>query len=139
MNRAALASLIEESYGAEAEYLWPKYPRFAVFRRRDNGKWFALLMEVPAVKLGLEGSETMDVVNFKSEPDLIGALRKEAGFFPAYHMNKETWITASLDGTVPDETMTMLLDLSYRLAGQKKGRPGTKRCRLAGSGRKPRP
>ena len=30
-------------------------------------------------------------------------LRREPGFYPAYHMNKETWITAALDGSTAEE------------------------------------
>ena len=56
----------------------------------------------------------MDVVNFKCDPILIDSLRNEDGFFPAYHMNKEHWITVSLDD-VCDEKIKMLLDISFEL------------------------
>ena len=46
---------------------------------------------------------------------LIGSLRLKEGFFPAYHMNKEKWITIFLDGTVPKNEICDLLDLSYDL------------------------
>ena len=49
----------------------------------------------------------------KSDPILIGSLRREFGIFPAYHMNKANWITVTLDGSVPDETIKMLLDMSF--------------------------
>ncbi len=45
-------------------------------------------MDVPKNKLGLAGSDVIDVVNLKCDPILIGSLRKEPGIFPAYHMNK---------------------------------------------------
>ena len=57
--------------------------------------------------------DMMYVVNWKCDPILIGSLRKENGFFPAYHMNKASWITVALDGSVPDEQIKMLLDMSY--------------------------
>ena len=77
-------------------------------------KWFALIMDVSKNKLELEGDESMDVVNFKCDPILIDSLRNENGFFPAYHMNKEHWITVSLDD-VCDEKIKMLLDISFEL------------------------
>ncbi|MFR7743511.1 MAG: MmcQ/YjbR family DNA-binding protein [Acutalibacteraceae bacterium] len=54
----------------------------------------ALVMEVPQDKLGLAGTEKLDIVNFKCDPILISSLRGETGIFPAYHMNKASWITA---------------------------------------------
>lgn len=76
-------------------------------------------MDVSKDKLGLRGSEPLDVVNFKCDPILIGSLRGEPGFFPAYHMNKEQWLTAALDGSVSDEQIKMLLDMSCVLTATK--------------------
>ena len=39
--------------------------------------------------------------------------------FPAYHMNKASWITAALDGSVSVETIELLLDVSYELTKPK--------------------
>lgn len=33
--------------GDAPEYLWAKFPNHAVFRRKDNRKWYALVAEVP--------------------------------------------------------------------------------------------
>ena len=38
----------------------------------------------------MPGDESIDVVNLKCDPLLIGSLRSEPGFFPAYHMNKDS-------------------------------------------------
>lgn len=122
MDRKALEELITQFYGAKAEYPWSDYPRFAVFRHDSNKKWFALIMELPKSKLGLRGDGTLDAVNLKCDPFSIGALRSQKGFFPAYHMNKEHWITAALDGSAPDEDIRTLLDLSYELTAPKNGR-----------------
>ena len=70
--------------------------------------------------LGLRGTEPLDLVNFKCDPILIGSLRGEPGIFPAYHMNKEQWLTAALDGSVSDEQIKMLLDMSYEATASKK-------------------
>ena len=86
MNRTELKQFIMENYSVEADYPWLKHPNFEVFRHSNNQKWFALIMDVPKDKLGLRGTEPLDVVNFKCDPILIGSLRGEPGIFPAYHM-----------------------------------------------------
>ena len=76
-------------------------------------------MDVPKNKLGLQGEEMLEVVNFKCDPILIGTLREEPGFFPAYHMSKDSWITVALDGSVSDDKIKMLLDMSYEATAPK--------------------
>lgn len=113
MNRKQFIQYVTEQYGVDGEYLWANYPGYCAFRHPNNHKWFALVMDVPKNKLGLQGTEILDVVNLKCDPILIGSLRKESGFFPAYHMSKASWITVALDGSVPDSQIKMLLDMSY--------------------------
>ena len=115
MNREELEAYIRNHYATLPDYPWADTPRAAVFRHAGNRKWFALVMEVPRDKLGLAGTEKLDIVNFKCDPILIASLRGETGIFPAYHMNKASWMTASLDGSVPAETIELLLDVSYEL------------------------
>ena len=119
MNRDELETFILNHYSTLPDYPWADMPRAAVFRHAGNQKWFALMMEVPRDKLGLQGTEKLDIVNFKCDPILIASLRGEAGIFPAYHMNKSSWITAALDGSVPAETIELLLDVSYELTKPK--------------------
>ena len=59
MNREQFIQYISEEYGVEGEYLWAKYPRYCVFRHPNNNKWFALVMDVPKNKLGLQGTEIL--------------------------------------------------------------------------------
>lgn len=113
MNREQFIQYVAEQYGVDGEYLWANYPRYCAFRHQNNHKWFALVMDVPKNKLGMQGAEILDVVNLKCDPILIGSLRKEPGFFPAYHMSKASWITVALDGSVPDNQIKMLLNMSY--------------------------
>ena len=126
MNREELEAYIRNHYATLPDYPWADTPRAAVFRHAGNRKWFALLMEVPREKLGLPGTEKLDIVNFKCDPILISSLRGETGIFPAYHMNKASWITASLDGSVPAETIKLLLDVSYELTKPKPRRKAAK-------------
>lgn len=113
MNRQELKTVIMENYNAINDFPWKNYPTYEVFRHPSNKKWFAVIMDLPREKLGLNGKEVITVVNFKCEQFMIESLLMEDGFFPGYHMNKKHWITVLLDGTVPDEKIRMLLDMSF--------------------------
>lgn len=115
MNRQELFEWVRRQYGVCPDYPW-KDPN-AVLRHPENQKWFAIVLEVGRDKLGLPGSGTVDVVNVKCEPLLIGSLRAKQGFHPAYHMNKDKWISIRLDGSVSGDEIKKLVDLSRRLTG----------------------
>ena len=119
-DQNAVSNYIEEQYGASPEYLWRKYPSYAVFRRENNRKWFAVVMEVPRNKLGLTGKDMVGILNIKCDPRLSGALRENRSIFPAYHMNKSNWVTVLLDGSVSMEELMPLLDMSYSLADSRR-------------------
>lgn len=120
MIRSQLESYIIENYNVEPDFPWVKYPNYEVFRHSGSRKWFALIMEIRSAKLGLPGEGMLDILNLKCNPLLIGSLRTAPGFFPAYHMNKESWITLALDGSVPEDQIKALLDMSYELTKDKK-------------------
>ena len=105
----------KKTYGSDPEYLWTKTPDSAVLRHSSNRKWYAVVLDVQKCRLGLEGDEVIDILDVKCEPMLIGSLIEKDGYFRAYHMNKEKWITIILDGTVPNEEIFGLIDLSYEL------------------------
>lgn len=116
MDRAELIDYLETHYNVKAEYLWDKYPNYAVFRHSKGDKWFALIMDVPAHKLQIElGDQMIDIVDLKIAPEMIGSLRQKKGIFPAYHMNKTHWISVQLGGTVSDQMLTSLIEESYQL------------------------
>lgn len=76
-------------------------------------------MEISENKLGLPGDKIVDGLNVKCVPILIGSLRRQKGFFPVYHMNKDRWIRILLDGTVPADEIKDLVELSYQLTKKK--------------------
>ena len=115
MNRRELEAYIESAYGAVGECLWAKYPTYMVFRHSSNRKWFAAIMEIPREKLGLPGGGEIAVVDVKCDTRLIGSFREEKGIYPAYHMSKSHCLTVALDGTVGDDKIKFLLDMSYDL------------------------
>lgn len=120
MNKEQLTRFITQQYSAAPEHLWMRFPHDAVFRHPGSRKWFALLMEIPQSRLGLPGDAMIEVLNVKCDPLLIGSLRSEPGIFPAYHMSKTSWITIALDGSLSDEKLAWLLDLSYEAAAPRK-------------------
>ena len=115
MNAADLQRYIEETYGAAGERLFAKDPATCVFRHQNNRKWFAVIMEISKAKLGLQDVGDICVVNLKCDVRLIGPFRLEQGIYPAYHMSKAHWLTVLLDGTVGEDKIKFLLDMSYDL------------------------
>lgn len=125
MNRQGVFKWVKETFGTEPDYPWKDWN--CVLRHKHNNKWYAVILEVNKRKLGLSGHGIIDVLNVKCDPMLIGSLRQKTGFFPAYHMNKDRWISIALDGTVPSEEIKNLIELSYELTYCGKGGKNEKR------------
>lgn len=118
--RQEILDRVTNDYGIAPDYPFASPEDAFVLRRLDNRKWFALVMNIPLSKLGLREERMVDILNVKCDPNLSGSLRQNQGFFPAYHMNKESWITILLDGTVSMEQIEPLISLSYDLVANKK-------------------
>ena len=112
-QRERITQYIRDTYGTEAEYLWADSPGNAVFRHPASRKWYAAMMRVLPEKLGLAGEDALDVMDIKCSTIMIGSLLPTKGFLPAYHMNKNHWISVVLDDSVSDSQITPLLELSY--------------------------
>ena len=110
---------VKDYYGVEPEYLWEKTPNTYVYRNSINKKWFGIVMDIPKSRLGINDEKIVYVLNVKCDPLMVGELQKQNGFFPAYHMNKDKWISVILDDTVKDETVFYLLEQSYLLIKEK--------------------
>ena len=122
MDRIELKRFILDNYSASSDTPWINFPGYEVFRHNANRKWFAVIMNVQGDRFGLPCTDPVDIVNFKCDPVMVGSFLNDPGFFPAYHMNKEKWISVSLDGQVPDETILFLLDFSYESTSPHKKR-----------------
>lgn len=119
-QRERIIKHIKDFYGADIEYLWEKTPNSGIFRNHRNRKWFGIIMDISKKRLGLTSEEIVFIMNVKADPVMVGELQKEKGFFPAYHMNKDKWITVILDETVKDDTLFFLIKQSYELIDGKK-------------------
>lgn len=72
-------------------------------------------MNVTGTKTGLETEEKIDLLKVKVRPEQIGSLRKKEGILPAYHMNKEHWISILLSGPLSPTEIHDLLSESHEL------------------------
>jgi predicted DNA-binding protein (MmcQ/YjbR family) len=121
MNRQSLIDRIYDAFSIEPDYPWFNTPDAAVFRHVDSRKWFGLLMSVSPNSLRIHADASVDILNVKCDPLLIGSLRQRPGFLPAYHMNTELWITILLNDVSDDDIME-LVRKSYELTSAAKGR-----------------
>ena len=117
--REEIERYINENYNIIQDNPWKESPNHTTFKHKNNHKWFALIMEIPYEKLMIDKNGIVNVINLKNIPEIIGGLRKEKGILPAYHMNKEHWITILLDGTVPKQKICDLIDISFDLTRRK--------------------
>ena len=118
--REEIENYINENYDALQEYPWYKYPSHTTFKHKNNKKWFALIMDIPYDRVGIDKNKNVEIINLKIFPEMIGMLTQENGIFRAYHMNKEHWITVLLDGTVSKQKVFDLIDISYDLTRKRK-------------------
>jgi predicted DNA-binding protein (MmcQ/YjbR family) len=122
LQRERLTRYMQDTYATEAEYLWADTPDCAVFRHPSSKKWYAIIMTVRSDRLGLSGEELVDVMNVKCGAIMTGSLLSQKGFLPAYHMNKNYWISILLNDSVPDDQIAPLLELSYNSVAPKRKR-----------------
>ncbi|MGM0213899.1 MmcQ/YjbR family DNA-binding protein [Enterococcus sp. AZ109] len=101
------------TFNTTADYLFEKFPEYAVLRHKRNNKWYGLVMSVNYNQLGLKGTGKVDILVAKAPPELVAMLKHLDGYLPAYHMNKEHWVTIKLDGTVEKNKILQLLHDSF--------------------------
>jgi predicted DNA-binding protein (MmcQ/YjbR family) len=118
MNRQELEQFIFNTYAIKGDDPWRNYPRYEVFRHVENKKWFALLMDVDGEKLGLSRGRIYDVVNLKCDWLLASSICGGKEILPAYHMNKNNWLTAVLC-EIAEDKLKLLVDMSFSLTAPK--------------------
>lgn len=106
---------ITNKYGDELEFLWEKFENDAIWRNKRNNKWYALLLKVEENRLGIISNreiEVLDIRYYKGKTHEVIDYKK---VFPGYHMNKNSWITLKLDGSVNIKEIFKYIDLSYEI------------------------
>lgn len=107
---------VAEKYQDSPEFLWKKFSNNAIFRRKDNQKWYAALLIISKKKLGIDSDEIIDIIDLRIDPAQIDETVDGQKYFPGFHMNKRHWLTICLDGSVPIDEICNRIDASYILA-----------------------
>lgn len=111
-----LIDYVRKTYGDALEFLWEKFPDNAIWRRKDNKKWYAAILTVQKAKLGIRPEKAAEIIDLRIEPEKMADLIDNKKYFPGWHMNKKHWYTIILDGSVSDEELCRRIDTSYRIA-----------------------
>lgn len=113
MTKDELTRHIYEQYHIVPDHPFTRYSKHSVFRH-DNGKWFCLLMSISGNKLGLADDKMVDIINIKVRPEFVGSLLTMPEFLPAYHMNKEHWVSVLIHN-INDDELKNFIDDSFHL------------------------
>lgn len=102
-----ILAFAEAQWSEKPEFLWKRFPDYAVLRRKDTNKWYALVARLPADKVGGGGKDAVEIVNLRRTGGMTGPR-----FLPAYHMNKKTWATIILDGATGSKELRRYVEAS---------------------------
>ena len=120
-----IIAYIQDKYGDELEFLWEKFDNIAIWRNKQNEKWYGLIGVIPANKIGLDSDKEIEIINLRYGKDEADKMVDGKVVFPGYHMNKKSWITIILDGAMETKRLCDLIDNSYALSvGNKCGLTG---------------
>ena len=106
-----ITELINKEYHDKPEFLWENEPH-GVFRNPKNLKWYGIIMNIKRERLDDTKGE-VEILNVKLDKEEIKDLVNKKGFYKAYHMNKENWITIILDDTLKDEEIIKYIKESH--------------------------
>ena len=109
-----ISNYIKIKYGTEPEFMWEKSPNYAVFRNKNNKKWYGIIMNLNKHKLDNKTNSEIEIINVKLTKLEIEVLLNKSGFYKAWHMNKDNWITIILDETLTDDEIINYIDKSYK-------------------------
>ena len=117
MTREEVIEYVKSKYDVEPEHLWKKFPNYIIFHNPETRKWFWLIGDVDNNKIQVGWDWRTDVLNLKSDPGMIEYLRTQWWYRPAYHMNKENWISLLLwPLSTKSDTIKTLIDISYKFS-----------------------
>ena len=114
-----LLETVRDRWREELEFLWEDSPEYAVLRRTDTGKWYAVMMRLPKRKFGLPDDAASEFLLLRMPESEADAIHADCRFLPAYHMNKRTWFAIPLDGGVEFPEILRLTECSRKQAVKK--------------------
>lgn len=100
-----VVQFIKNKYNVDEEYLWEKYPNYAVFRNHDNSKWFAIIMTIDGKKLKSSLDKEVEIIDLKGTAENVASLVDDCNYYGGYHMNKKYWYTTVLDDSICDSEL----------------------------------
>lgn len=109
---------VRETYGDELEFLWTKFPNNAVWRRKDNKKWYGAMLTVSGKKIGLKSDKIEEIIDLRMFPEESATVLSREHYYPGWHMNKKSWYTLVLDGSITDDELKKRVRESFDLAGK---------------------
>lgn len=115
-----LIGYVRATYGDEPEYLWEKFPENAIWRRKDNRKWYGVILTVSRRKLGLDSEEKAEIVDLRVPTEDIEKYVDGKSVFYGYHMNKKHWISVLPQDDEDLKKICKAIDISYALAAKPK-------------------
>ena len=86
MYRDTIFQYVKKQYGTIPEYLWNDLPDSAILRN-DNGKWYAVFMNLEGFKIGLD---TKDRVATVYKGNIIKNLIMDCQSYTKYRPNETT-------------------------------------------------
>lgn len=116
---------IKQKNKDELEFLWEKFDNVAIWRNKQNEKWYGLLFAMQESKIKPGSEKTVEIIDLRYDKENIDKIIDNKSIFPGYHMNKKSWITIILDYSIDTEEIFELIDNSYNLSiGNKCGYTG---------------
>ena len=112
MTKQEFIEYCSETYGTVPDHPFDEDFETTVLRHRDSRKWYAVVLRVSRRKFGSDSDEVIDVVNLKQPTEMFGSFGAPEGVYPAYHMNKQHWISLLLPDA-PDDVLTFLTNASF--------------------------
>ena len=105
---------IKNKYDVDLEYTF-KDNNLGVFRRKDNEKWFGILIALNGNKVDVSINKEIELINLKAKAEDVIRLIEKDGIYRAYHMNKKYWISCILDEKINVDEIFKLIDNSFEL------------------------
>lgn len=115
----AIIAYVQKKYQCTLEHLWPEAPENAVWRRKDNRKWFGTVLTVPKNKLGHAENKSVEIIDLHATPEQVADYITRKHYYPGWHMNKKHWYTIILDNSLPTEEICRRIDESYHSVATK--------------------
>lgn len=107
---------IKEKYKDELEFLWEKFDDCAIWRNKQNNKWYGLIVKISEKKLGIDSDRIVEIIDLRYQKEETQNIVDNKKVFQGYHMNKKSWITIKLDNTMNTKKIKELIDNSYNLS-----------------------